>query len=171
MLILIFWISLLEYAELYTTYKLLNIKNQHLYSDKFILSVVDLTHIELATDEDKAYGIDRWAKLFKSTTWEEITMIAENNPILTEASETLYTYNADEMARQRSQARAEYLAHERAVNNRLAKLSEENATLVSEIQALAAEKQALAVENQAMAAEIERLCAQLAALENSDVSK
>ena len=98
-------------------------------------------------------------------------MIAENNPILTETSEKLYTYNADEMARQRSQARAEYLAHERAVNNRLAKLSEENATLVSEIQALAAEKQALAVENQAMAAEIERLCAQLTALENSSVSK
>ena len=75
------------------------------------------------------------------------------------------------MARQRSQARAEYLAHERAVNNRLTKLSEENATLVSEIQALAAEKQALAVENQAMAAEIERLCAQLATFENSSISK
>ena len=119
--------------------------------------MVDLTHIELATDEDKAYGIDRWARLFKSTTGEEIKMIAENNPILTEASETLYTYNADEVARQRSQARAEYLAHERAVNNRLAKLSEENAVLVSE--------------KQAMATEIERLRAQLATLEAHDVSK
>lgn len=79
-------------------------------------------------------------------------MIAENNPILTEASEALYTYNADEMARQRSQARAEYLAHERAVNNRLAKLSEENAVLISK--------------NRAMSAEIERLNAQLTALEN-----
>lgn len=84
-------------------------------------------------------------------------MIAENNPILAEASETLYTYNADEMARQRSQARAEYLAHERAVNNRLAKLSEENAVLVSE--------------KQAMTAKIGRLRAQLAVLEKPDVSK
>ncbi|MCH5251061.1 MAG: hypothetical protein J1E98_14075 [Lachnospiraceae bacterium] len=98
-------------------------------------------------------------------------MIAENNPILTEASETLYTYNADEMARQRSQARAEYLAHERAVNNRLAKLSEENAVLVSEKQAIMAVNQALTSENQAMAAEIERLRARLAALENPDASK
>ena len=88
-------------------------------------------------------------------------MIAENNPILTEASEKLYTYNADEAARQRSQARAEYLAHERAVNNRLAKLSEENAVLVSEKQAIVAEKQALASDN-------ERLRAQLAKYENSD---
>ena len=147
-----------ECPEFYATYKLLNIKNHHLYSDKFILSVVDLTHIELATDEDGAYGIDRWARLFKSTTWEEIKMIAENNPILTEASETLYTYNADEIARQRSQARAEYLAHERAVNNRLAKLSEENA-------ALAAKNQVLATEKQTMAAENERLRAKLAKYE------
>ena len=91
-------------------------------------------------------------------------MIAENNPILTEASEKLYTYNADEMARQRSQARAEYLAHERAVNNRLAKLSEENAILVSE-------KQEWASEKRSMAAEIKRLRAQLAAFENPNVSK
>ena len=109
-----------EYPEFYATYKLLNIKNQQLYSDKFILSVADLTHIELATDENKAYGIDRWARLFKSTTWEEIKMIAENNPIMTEASETLYAYNADEIARQRKQARSEYTEHERAVANRLA---------------------------------------------------
>ena len=153
---------------MYTTYKLLNIKNQQLHSDKFILSVVDLTHIELATDEDKTYGIDRWARLFKSTTWEEIKMIAENNPILTEASEKLYTYNADEAARQRSQARAEYLAHERAVNNRLAKLSEENAVLISEKQEWTTEKQAMVSENQALAAENERLRAQLAKFENSD---
>ena len=98
-----------ECSEFYATYKLLNIKNRHLYSDKFTLGVVDLTHIELATDEDRAYGIDRWARLFKSTTWEEIKMIAENNPILTEASEKLYTYNADEMTRQTLTAEIEFL--------------------------------------------------------------
>lgn len=149
-----------EYSEFYATYKLLNIKNRHLYSDKFTLGVVDLTHIELATDEDRAYGIDRWARLFKSTTWEEIKMIAENNPILTEASEKLYTYNADEMTRQRSQARAEYLAHERAVNNRMAKLSEENAVLT-------AEKQTWDAERQTLTAEIEFLRSKVAALDHA----
>ena len=153
-----------KYPEFYATYKLLNIKNQHLYSDKFVLSVVDLTHIELATDEDKAHGIDRWARLFKSTTWEEIRMIAENNPILTEASETLYTYNADEIARQRSQARAEYIAHERAVNKKLSENAKEIATLTSEKQEWVAEKQA-------MAAEIEQLRARLAAFENPEGPK
>lgn len=122
--------------------------------------MVDLPHIELATDEDRAYGIDRWARLFKSTTWEKIKMISENNPILTEISETLYTFNADEIARQRSQAREEYIAHEKAVNNRLAKLSEENAELVSKMQALTAEKQT-------MEDEIERLHTKLTKCENA----
>ena len=40
-----------------------------------------------STDEDKAYGIDHWGGLFKSTTWEEVKMISENNPVLQEASE------------------------------------------------------------------------------------
>ena len=118
-----------ESAEFYAIYKLLNIKNQHLYSDKFTLGVVDLTHIELATDEDKAYGIDRWARLFKSTTWEEIKMIAENNPVFTEASESLYVLNADEMARARSRAREEYILHENALNRKISELSEENERL------------------------------------------
>ena len=42
-----------------------------LYSDKFTLSVVNLKHIELATEEDKAYRIDYWAALFKAKTWED----------------------------------------------------------------------------------------------------
>ena len=57
-----------EYPEFFATYKLLNTKSHHLYSDKFILHVVDLTCINLATDEDKAYGIAHWARLFKATT-------------------------------------------------------------------------------------------------------
>ena len=46
-----------------------------LYSDKLRLSVVDLTKIDMATKEDKAYHIDYWASLFKATTWEEIKML------------------------------------------------------------------------------------------------
>lgn len=114
-----------EFSEFYAIYKLLNIKNQHLYSDKFTLGVIDLTHIELATEEDKAYEIDRWARLFKSTTWEEIKMIAENNPVFTEASKSLYVLNADEMARARSRAREEYILHENALNRKISELTEE----------------------------------------------
>lgn len=152
-----------EFPEFYATYKLLNIKNQHLYSDKFTLGVVDLTHIELATGEDKTYGIDRWARLFKSTTWEELKMIAKNNPDMTDASETLFILNSDDAERRRSQARAEFIAHEKALNRKLS----ENA---AEIAALTSEKQAWSAEKQALVSEIDRLRAKLAAKGISDIT-
>ena len=47
--------------EFHALYKLLNTKNMHSYTDKFSLHVIDLRHIELATEEDKAYQTDVWA--------------------------------------------------------------------------------------------------------------
>ena len=43
-----------EHPEFYATYQLLNVKNYSLYSDKLRLSVLDLTHTDLATAEDKS---------------------------------------------------------------------------------------------------------------------
>ncbi|MDY2699069.1 MAG: Rpn family recombination-promoting nuclease/putative transposase, partial [Lachnospiraceae bacterium] len=77
-----------EYPEFYATYKFLNVKNYTLYSDKLCLSVLDLTHIDLATKEDKQYQLDYWAALFKSTTWEDLKMLAQNNEYIRQASET-----------------------------------------------------------------------------------
>jgi len=33
--------------------------------------VLDLSRIDLATEEDKQYQLDYWAALFKAKTWEE----------------------------------------------------------------------------------------------------
>lgn len=37
----------------------------------FVANLFILYQIELATDEDKAYQIDYWARLFKAKTWED----------------------------------------------------------------------------------------------------
>lgn len=105
--------------EFYATYKLQNVKTQEVYSDKFILSVVDLTQIELATEEDKLYQIDYWAKLFTAKTWEELKMIAENNTILSEATQTLYKLNADDLLREQCRAREEYEIHEKFTQEKI----------------------------------------------------
>ncbi len=76
--------------EFYATYKLLNEKNYELYSDKFILSVVNLNQIELATEEDRKYGIDHWARLFKADTWEAIKQMAQENEYVSSAAETMF---------------------------------------------------------------------------------
>ncbi len=72
-----------------------NIKNHQVYSDKFTLSVIELNHIELATKEDRAYGIDKWAYLFKSTTWEEIKMLAQSDQYIASAAESMYSSVTD----------------------------------------------------------------------------
>ncbi len=86
-----------NFPEFYSTYKMMNVKNHHLYSRKFTLGMINLTQIELATNEDKAWQVDCWARLFKATTWEELRMIAQKNNALQQAAETLYLMHCTEI--------------------------------------------------------------------------
>lgn len=97
-----------EYPEFYATYKLLNEKNHNVFTDKFILSVVDLRRTDIATIEDRQWKIDYWAALFKATTWEEIKMLAQQNPIMEEAAVTMYEMSAEDSIREQCRAREEY---------------------------------------------------------------
>jgi predicted transposase/invertase (TIGR01784 family) len=81
--------------EFYATYRLMNVKNLNIYSDKFTLGVVDLTHIELATDEDKTFGIDKWAELFKTGTWEELKAMGAQNAVFDKVGEAMFRYSCD----------------------------------------------------------------------------
>lgn len=86
--------------------------------------MLDLTQIELATEEDKYYEIDRWARLLKATTWEELRMTARNNPDLLKASNDLYTVNSDEIIRQQARARADAEFWERNRNAKIKRLED-----------------------------------------------
>lgn len=109
--------------EFYGTYKLLNVKNNAKYSDKLTLSVVNLRHINLATEEDKKYHVDKWAKLFKAATWEEIKMIAGKDEYLNEASSELFKRLADLTVREECEARQRYYRDQQ----RLSRLEQETA--------------------------------------------
>lgn len=114
-------ISLLDFTlfpenpEFYATYRFLNEKNHMIYSDKLRISVLDLTRIDLATVEDRMYGIDHWAALFKSGTWEEIRMLAQENEDIREASGTIYQLTREEDIRQQCEAREDYYRRQRSV--------------------------------------------------------
>ena len=97
-----------EYPEFYSTYQFLNVKNHTLYSDKLRISVLDLSRIDLATEEDRQYQLDHWAALFKAKTWEELQMLAQNNNYFKEASETVYELTQEEQIRQQCLAREDY---------------------------------------------------------------
>ena len=121
-----------EHLEFNGCYKLLNIKNHFPYSDKLTLYVVDLTHIELATEEDKAWGIDHWARLFTATTWEEVKMIAEKDIHMQAAAEEMYVLSADEMIEERCRARDDYMKQERTHHKIMKELTDTNKTLLKE---------------------------------------
>lgn len=110
--------------EFNATYKFSNIKNHRVYSDKIILNVIDLTHIELATEEDKYYQIDYWARLFTATTWEELKMIADKNEYLETASQTMYELSADELVQRQCRARRDYYKQINTHNRTLQELEE-----------------------------------------------
>ena len=69
---------------------LLCVENHFVYSGKLRLSVVDLAHIDLATEENQHWHIDKWAALFKTTTWEEIKMIAQRDDSILSAANTIW---------------------------------------------------------------------------------
>lgn len=119
--------------EFYATYKLMNIKNHHVYNDNFDLRVVNLTQIELATNEDKQFQIDYWAALFKSETWEEIKMLAEKNEYINEASKSIFQMTADDLVRKRCRDRADYYSslhsYERTIAEMRSEISEKDAEI------------------------------------------
>lgn len=111
-----------EYPEFYASYKLINVKNHQKYSDSITLNVIDLSRIDLATEEDKKYHIHEWALLFKATTWEEIRMLASKNECMNEAAKAIFQFNTDEQVRKMCRDREEYYQdlrnYERAVSER-----------------------------------------------------
>jgi len=161
-----------EHPEFVAEYKMMNTNPAHrnFFSDKFRISVVDLTQIERATDEDKQYDIDLWARVLTAKTWEEIDMLAQDNEYLRETSNAMYELDQDRLIRQQCQAREDFLYWERMKENRnkrietelaetKVKLANKNAELANKDSEL--ENQKAEIENQKT--EIENQKAELAA--------
>ena len=108
-----------EYPEFFARYRMMNIKNHNVYTTKFNLYVIDLTQINLATQEDVDTGLVYWTQVFKAKTWEELRQMAERNQELQEATEALYVYNQDEIVKEQCRARQDYYNHERGIQKRL----------------------------------------------------
>ena len=138
-----------EYPEFFAKYRMMNLKNHHVYTTKFNLYVVDLTKIELATQEDVDTGLVYWTQVFKAKTWEELRQMAERNQELQEATEALYVYNQDEIVKEQCRARQDYYNHERGIQKRLeeARLAlEESKKLLKKSVKLLAESQHISEE-------------------------
>ena len=144
--------------EFYSSYHLKNDKNGHIYTRDFSLRVLYLNHIDLATEEDKRYGLDYWADAFRARTWEELKTLAARGEVFKEMAEAVYTVNADVSQRSIAEAHRKwvelntYLTESRAEAEQKAAEAEQKAA-EAEQKAAEAEQQAAKAEQQADEAE------------------
>lgn len=133
-------------AEFYAKYRLINIKNHHLYTDKFGINMLQLNHTDLATQEDVRNNLVYWADLFKATTWEEFKNLAKNHPDIEEVGNLIFELNYDNQAKEllegqrryreqmNSQYTAGYTDAEEKYENEIVKLQAELKTLQAELE-------------------------------------
>ena len=95
-------------SEFYSRYRIRNIRDGRIYTDKFGINVLNLKCIGNATDDDKENELDAWARLFKAKTWEEIKMIASQHDFAKEAANSIYAVSSDEAIRLQCEARERY---------------------------------------------------------------
>lgn len=131
-----------------------------IYTDKLQMSVIELNHIELATGEDRLYGIDKWAAFFKLKTWEELKTMAATNQYMQSAADTIFELSSDENIRDLCRRRAEYEADERRNARNVVTIREQKAIIAEKEHIIAETKSALAhekAEKERLLAEIEKL--------------
>lgn len=130
--------------EFYSTYKLINVRNiDQIYTEKLVISNVDLTKLELATEEDRRYRLDEWGRFFKATTWKEMKMLAENNTSIEKAVSGVWQLTEDEIIREQCRAREEWLINDQWKTNKIEEQGRQIAQLTDQIARLEREVQEL----------------------------
>ena len=118
-------------ADFYSIYRLLNVTNHKEYSSKFEIRVLSLSQLENASLEEKQdpNGLYYWARLFKASTWEELKMIARDNPMMNSFVGTVMKLTAEEKVAQACEMRRRY-------SNDIATYEEEIESAKSELEDL-----------------------------------
>ena len=150
-----------EQPIFYSRNLLMDVVQHRIYSSKFAVNVLDLSHIELATQEDKNWDLDFWARLFKAKTWEEMKMIAKDNEYFTEASNTLCDLYADFNVRERCRDREDYELEQKYLHDTIAQqesmLAQKDSMLEEKDNAIAQQQNMLVQKDDMLAQQTEEL--------------
>ena len=118
--------------EFFSNYYMINEKNRQIYTRKFRLCVLDLTQIELATKQDRKFGLDKWAALLTAATWEDLSMLANEDQTLKSAIVTIVQLTEDEKIRLQCEAREDYYRRTEGREELLRETEEERDQAVAE---------------------------------------
>ena len=97
-----------EHPSFCSTYMLTSTDDPHyIYSDKISLININMTRIDLASENDIRFGLVNWAKLFMAETWEELKMLAEKDQTIERAVSSAWQMTEEEIIRERMRNREE----------------------------------------------------------------
>lgn len=88
-----------ENSPFYSKIELWDRENQQLYSGKFSLRVLQLNHIEQATEMQKNSALYKWAEFFLARDWEVFEMYGNQDEAMQAAVEELERLNTDKTLR------------------------------------------------------------------------
>ena len=93
-------------SELYSEYRIMNVQNHRIYTEKFGIKVLNLRNIVNSKNTD--VRIVHWAKIFKAKTWNELEELAGEQEVFKNMILELKKLTEDERIKQQMEARADY---------------------------------------------------------------
>lgn len=152
-----------ENRQFYSSYCLMDMKTSFIFNSDFQIKTLDLCSIDQATDEDRKYGLDKWAYFFKSKTWEELQVMATSDSDIKSAAQTTAYLIKDPACKLTLMSRDEELAHLRDVFAESRQNKEENTVLKTKLNAVEKENTKLGKENTKLGKKIDELQAYILA--------
>lgn len=132
--------------QFYSHYYLMDNRTHSIFTDKFRLSVLDLTQTALATEHDRRFHLDRWAAAFKATTWEEFNMLAKEDILFKKVADALYLLAENPEIAEQVRRRDEAAAREKRKEAERKRLEAERKRLETKQKRTEAERKRLAAE-------------------------
>ncbi len=147
--------------EFYSHNLLMNVKTHKPYSTDFGINVLQLNHIDNATQDDIDNNLVYWAKLFRATTWEEFIALADGNEIIEEVGDLIFTLNTDDQSKEllegrrryREQLATSYAAGEINATKKLNSVIEEKDAIIADKDATIADNKATIADKNATIAD------------------
>lgn len=119
----------------YDTFCLISLDSSQVYSDNFLLSVVNLKRIDEATDRDKQNNLDKWCRLITASTWEELKELVKEDSYMEVTAQKIHDLFADFEIREEARRREEYYNYVHSLEAEIAEnkadIAEKDATIAA----------------------------------------
>ena len=134
-----------DHVKFFSRYEMCDTEDGYKINSNFALYVIQLNRLEIATETDRNTGLDKWCRLFKAQTYEELKKMAKEDAVMEAVAENIYESNSDFAVRRRCEDREEYLRHQEYIKREMERM---NAVIEKQNESLAQKDESLARKNE-----------------------